>query len=535
MKRDIRPQLPAGRLVLLLVLVFFLFISTESELAAIDRDLRTTEGSSAEARSVNTKHQISIGGKILKYTAHAGFLPIRDQFNEIKALFFYVAYTLDDVDSGRPRPVTFAWNGGPGAASSLVHLGFLGPRRAKSISEYETPPPPYELVDNAETWLRFTDLVMVDPIGTGYSYALKPEFADLFLGVSQDIDSVTEFIRIYLNHYDVQDAPVFLLGESYGAFRAAGVAEELVNRGISLNGVFMIGSVLDMRTSSDLSLALLIPSYTAAAFYHNQLSPDLQGDLKSTLRQAEIWAETEYVGALMRGDRLSGEERQAATENLARFTGLSREVIDDNNLRIEMNEFAGQLMASEGKFVGHYDSRILGESGDASGSYDPNNDPSLRSNGISALFVPYVRSELGFKTDRPYQGPFGGFWPPSSSPRGDWMAYRWDWGSILDDKLDMSAALARAMRKNSGLRVFMVSGYYDLATPYSITENTISRMGLGPELRKNIVHEVYPGGHAIYLDNDNRLRLAKDAAAFYEGNLGADEARQSVKEGSYGE
>ena len=518
------------RLFLFLVFMSFLFFSMKAEpVFAGDTVLSKQEPSAAEKTAV-TKHQISIDGKVLKYTARAGFLPIRDQFNETKALFFYTAYTRDGAENKAPRPVTFAWNGGPGAASSLVHIGVLGPRRAKSLSEYETPPPPYQLVDNTETWLSFTDLVMVDPVGTGYSYTFKPEYGKQFWGVSQDVDSVTEFIRIYLNHYDAQDAPVFLLGESYGTFRAAGVAEKLVNKGISLHGVLMIGSILNMRPSGDLSLALLFPSYTAAAFYHKKLPPDLLEDFQSTLQQAEIWAETEYVGALMRGDRLSSEERQGAVASFARFSGLDPEFISKNNLRVEMNQFANQLMASEKKFVGHYDSRILGAPGGPGGPYDPTKDPSLKSNGISDLFVPYLRSELGFKIDRPYQGPFGGFWPPSGTPRGDWIAYRWDWGSILDDKLDMSAALARALRKNGRLRVYMVSGYYDLATPYFVTENTISHMGLSPELREHVVHRVYQGGHAIYLDNDIRLKLTTDAAAFYRNALAAGVKKPPVKE-----
>lgn len=515
---------------MLLIFMSFFVFQMGSELAAAVRTIPLAGESFSGEKTSETRHQISVNGKILKYTARAGFLPIRYQFNDTKALFFYTAYTLDEAENKAPRPLTFAWNGGPGAASSLVHLGVLGPRRAKSLNEYETPPPPYQLIDNPESWLSFTDLVMVDPIGTGYSHALKPEYGKLFWGVSQDVDSITEFIRIYLTHYDSLDTPIFLLGESYGTFRAAGVAERLVNKGLSLHGVLVIGSILNMRSSGDLSLALLFPSYTAAAFYHKKLPAGLQEDLQSTLQQVEIWAETEYVGALMRGDRLSSEERQAAVASFARFTGLDPEFIDKNNLRVEMNKFANQLMASEKKFVGHYDSRILGELGDPSGPYDPTKDPSLKSNGISNLFVPYVRSELGFKIDRPYQGPFGGFWPPSSTPRGDWMAYRWDWGSILDDKLDMSAALARALRKNSSLRVYMVSGYYDLATPYFVTENTISHMGLDPELREHVVHRVYPGGHAIYLDDDIRLRLTRDAASFYQSALAAGEKKQPAKE-----
>jgi len=519
-----------GRLIPLLVFGSFILFSIGMEPVGAGRaDLETVESFATEMTAV-TNHQVPVDGKILKYTTRAGFLPIRDQFNDTKALFFYTAYTLDEDGNKTPRPVTFAWNGGPGAASSLVHLGMLGPRRAKSLSEYEAPPPPYQMVDNTETWLSFTDLVMVDPVGTGYSYAIKSDYGKHFWGVTQDVDSITEFIRIYLTHYDGLDAPIFLLGESYGTFRAAGVAEKLVNKGISLHGVFMIGSVLNMRSSGDLSLALLIPSYTAAAFYHRKLSPDLLQDFPSTLEQAEIWAETEYIGALMRGDRLSSEKRKAAVAEYARFTGLNPGFIDKNNLRVGMEKFTNQLLASEKKFVGHYDSRILGELTGPSGPYDPTKDPSLKSNGIADLIVPYVRSELGFKIDRPYQGPFGGFWPPSSTPRGDWMAYRWDWGSILDDKLDMSAALARALRKKSSLRVYMVSGYYDLATPYFVTENTIGHMGLSPELREHVVHKVYPGGHAIYLDNDIRVKLTTDAAAFYKNALYAAKKKQPGKE-----
>jgi len=515
--------------IFLLGFILFFIFSLEPLLVASNKIALPTEDSVAENKTSVTKHRLSVNGKVLKYTARAGFLPIRDQFGETKARFFYIAYTLDDEGKKTQRPVTFAWNGGPGAASSLVHLGTLGPRRAKSLSEYTTAPPPYELVDNTETWLQFTDLVMVDPIGTGYSYVLKPEYGKLFWGVSQDVESVSEFIRIYLNRYDALDAPIFLVGESYGTFRAAGVAENLVKKRFSLRGITMIGSILDMRTKSDLSLALILPSYTAAAFYHKKLPQELQADFQESLRQAETWAETEYVGAVMRGDRLSSQERKAAVSNFARFTGLDPKFIEKKNLRVGMDQFANQLLASEKKFVGHYDSRILGENDNPQGPYDPTKDPSLSSNGISHLIVPYIRSELGFKIDRPYQGPFGGFWPPASTPRGDWMAYRWDWGSILNNNLNRSAALGRAMRRNTGLRVFLASGYYDLATPYFVAENTISQMGLGPELRGHVVHKVYEGGHALYLDNDVRLKLTKDAASFYQRTLAEERKKKPFK------
>ncbi len=478
---------------------------------------------SSEEMTVVSSHQILVNGKPLKYKARTGFLPICDQFGEIKARFFYMAYTLEETKSSTRRPLTFAWQGGPGASSSLLHLGLLGPRRAKTLSEYSSPPPPFEIVDNEQTWLNFTDLVLVDPVGTGYSYPLKPEYGNLFWGVKQDIDSITEFIRIYLTHYDALNVPIFLVGESYGTFRAAGVAEKLLQKGFCVEGVILISCVLDMREKGDLSFVFTLPSLTASAFFHKKLEPELQKDFLKAVQQAEEWAENEFIVALIKGDRLRREEREAAIKKMARFTGLSLEFIEKNNLRIGKEQFSQKLLEAEKKFLGHYDARVTGES--EGGAYDPTKDPSLKSNGISELIVPYLRSELGFKIDSFYKGPFGGFWPPSSAPRGDWMAYRWEWGSILDPKLDMSPELASAMRKKPDLRVFVASGYYDLATPYFATESTLSRMGLSPELRANVIHKVYHGGHMMYFDNDVRIELTRDAASFFKAALEKEERK----------
>jgi carboxypeptidase C (cathepsin A) len=467
-----------------------------------------------------THHQISIDGKVLKYTARAGFLPIRDQFGETKARFFYVAYTLDDTGNNARRPVTFAWNGGPGAPSSLLHFSLIGPRRRIS-GEKVTPPSSYPVVDNSETLLRFTDLVMVDPIGTGYSYPLKPEYGSLFWGVRQDIDSIVEFIRIYLTHYDALEAPIFLIGESYGTFRAAGVAAKLVDKEYPLMGVVMISSVLNMQQEGgDMSLPLALPSCTAAAFFHKKLPPDLQKDLNETLRQAEEWAMGEYAVALMKGDRLGNAEREAVASKLARFTGLDKAFIEKNNLRVSIDQFGQQLLASEKKAIGHYDSRVAAEI--KGSSYDAGDDPSLFARGRNPfLFTAYLRSELDIKLDRPYQGPFGGFWPPSKTPRGDWMAMRWDWGNLLDSKLDQAPALLRALRMKDDLRVMFASGLYDLATVYFATDYEISHLGLEPKLRGHVEHKLYAGGHMMYEDNEARLKLIQDIAAFVQGALAA--------------
>lgn len=509
-----------GSILSLLLLLAASLTASQAAAQPIERPL-------SDDTPVVTKHQIFINGKILKYTARAGFLPISDQFGEPKARFFYVAYTLDDPGNKARRPVTFAWNGGPGSPSSLLHFSLIGPRR-KIYGEKATPPASYPVVDNNETLLSLTDLVMVDPIGTGYSYPLKPENGTLFWGVQQDLDSIAEFIRTYLTHYDALEAPIFLIGESYGTLRAAGVAEKLVDKEFSLMGVVMISTALTMGTDKDISLALNIPTYTATAFFHKKLPPDLQANLEETLRQSETWAETEYTMALMKGDRLGSAERQAAATKMARFTGLDPSSIEKSNLRVDVDQFAQQLLSSEKKFVGHYDSRLKGESD--GGPYDPTKDPSLFSRGQHPfLFVTYLRTELEFRIDSLYRGPFGGIWPPSSTPRGDWMSSRWDWGSLLDDKLDQSSALAKALRSKDDLRVLFASGLYDLATPYFSTEHAISHLGLDPKIRSHVDHKRYAGGHMMYEDNDVRLKLMHDISSFVESVLGAEKKSPAGK------
>jgi carboxypeptidase C (cathepsin A) len=477
--------------------------------------------------TVMTRHQATIRGKALSYCARAGFLPLRDEFQETRAQVFHVSYTLDRGNDPSPRPLTFAWNGGPGSPASLLHLGALGPRRAKSASEYAAPPPPYQLTDNESTWLEFTDLVLVDPVGTGYSFAAKPGYAKLFWNPQGDIDSIAEFIRIYLTRYDAGDAPLFLLGESYGTLRAAGVVEVLQRRQIPVQGVLLISSVLQtgrIPGPNDLPYVLSLPSYTAAAFAHQKLEPSLMTDLPRTLRQAEDWSVNQYSVALLKGDHLSEEERNAVATELARFTGLEKALAEKYNLRIGRDDYARQLLHDRGQMVAHYDSRMSGKAMD--GPYDPTADVSLRSNGISFLIVPYLRRELNFQRDAFYAGPFGGGWPPAATPRGDWMSQRFDWGTGLDT----SQALRRAMTNDPELKLFLASGYFDLATPYFASDYAASHLGLAPHLRKNIVFARYPAGHAVYLDDKVRPQLRNDAEAFIQDALGAHRANRPSRQ-----
>jgi carboxypeptidase C (cathepsin A) len=473
-----------------------------------------------------TQHQITIGGQVLKYTARAGFLSLRDEYNEVHARIFYVAYHLDNGATKAPRPLTFAWNGGPGSASSALHLGALGPFRVRGLDEYLTAPPPYELTENESTWLDVTDLVFVDPVGTGYSYATSPEFGKEFWSPKGDISSIAEFIRLFLSQYEYNPTtPIFLVGESYGTFRAAGVAEALSGKDINLAGVVLISSVLDMRLSltddagTDARCVALIPSYTVAAFVHKKLPADLQSNLDVAIQKSQEWALSQYSVALLKGDRLSQADRERTAKELSRFTGLDGGFLVKQNLRVDLDDFAAELLRDKKQVVGRYDVRATASTTSSGGEYNPVLDPSLNTYGTGDLIVPYLRSQLNFKSNALYAGPFGGRWPPPTQHRGDWMSTRWDWGSAASPDADRSTALAHAMKENKAMRVLVISGLYDLATPFSDAENTFAHMGLEPETRTHANLVRYKAGHMVYLEAATRKQLKHDFAAFVQQAL----------------
>jgi carboxypeptidase C (cathepsin A) len=469
--------------------------------------------------TIVTRHQIALPGRTLRYTARAGHIPLRENTSgELRGQMFFVAYTVERAPGQPARPLTFAWNGGPGAASSLLHLGALGPRRTRLEGEPAGESGADGVIDNEATWLDETDLVFVDPIGTGFSRPARPEFGKMFWNIQGDVDSVAEFIRVYRDRYDPSLSAVFIAGESYGTVRAAGVAEALVSRGVPLAGVLLISGAFTSQLTGDVRHALMVPSYAAAAFFHNKLPADMQGNLEDTLRQAESWAETEFAAALMKGDRLEGEQRQAVLAKLARFTGLDTAFLDRNDLRVDMVAFARQLLRDRQLVIGHYDSRLTVKREAPEGQYDPTTDPSLKSMGtITAPIRRYLADELGFRNDLLYAGPFGGGWPPATTPRGDWMSVLWDFGGGMD----RSASLKRALERDRTMRIFVASGIYDLATPYYATEYALSHLGLAKDTRANIRIVRYPGGHSMYLEAEDRLRFAQDATRFIRDALAA--------------
>jgi carboxypeptidase C (cathepsin A) len=468
-------------------------------------------GGDIDETPVVTKHSINVGGKTLNYTATVAQMPLKDASGETEAHIFYMAYTLDGSDSSK-RPVTFCFNGGPGSASMWVHMGGMGPRSPQLQPTGGMLQPPYRLKDNQDTWLDVTDLVFIDPVGTGYSRAKTVEIARRMNGVQGDIQSVGEFMRMYVTRNNRELSPLFIAGESYGTFRAAGLAGYLIDRGIAFNGVVLIGTTLNLETiwsrSDDLVYQLEFPTYAADAYYHKKVAPDLQKkDLKAFLKEVEGFAMGEYALALNKGDDLPPAERKAVIDKLVRYTGLDPHYLEETNLRWDVAHFTRQLLRDKHETIGRYDGRLAGPSGMNTGEtseFDPSS--TLITPPFTAVFTEYIRNELGYKTDM-YYYPTGGIQP-------------WDYGQG-NQFGDTTAMLRNALTKNPYMKVMVAAAYYDLATPYFAVEYTFNHMGLNPDMHKNISWDFYQSGHMLYIDSDSHTKLKNDFAGFVTSALPA--------------
>src|SRR2546425_11087213 len=313
---------------------------------------------SPEEPPVITKHEVHAGGRTLRYTATVGMMPIKNRDGEPEARIFFMAYTLDEGGNRGRRPLTFSFNGGPGSASVWLHLGAIGPKRVPMNPDGTMPQPPYQLVDNEYTWLTQTDLVFIDPVGTGYSRAVRPDLAAKFFGLTGDIESVGEFIRMYLTRYERWTSPLFLAGESYGTTRASVLSGYLIQRGIAFNGIVLISTIMNFETTdfaagNDFPYVIFLPSYAATAWYHKKLPPDLQSrSVQEIVSEVEQWAANDYTLALDKGDRLSASQRQDVIGKLARYTGLSPLFVDNANLRVSLSLFRKELLRSERRSIG---------------------------------------------------------------------------------------------------------------------------------------------------------------------------------------
>jgi carboxypeptidase C (cathepsin A) len=372
------------------------------------------------------------------------------------------------------------------------------------------PAPPYELVDNDQTWLAGSDLVFIDPVGTGYSRAARPELASRFFGLAGDIESVGEFIRMYLTRYERWTSPLFLAGESYGTTRASALSEYLIQRGIAFNGIMLISTIMNFETTNfaagnDLPYSLYLPSYAATAWYHKKLPSDLQSkSVQQVVAEVEQWAGTDYLIGLQKGNQLSSQERQDLVNKLARYTGLESRFVDNANLRVNLNLFRKELLRNEKRSIGRLDSRFKGYDANlATDSPEFDASESAIRPPYTSTFNNYVRSELGYKSDLEYYILGGGITTP------------WNWGTN-NNYVDTSVALRTALARNPYLKVFVAMGYYDMATPYFAAHYTLQHISLDPALLKNVSTSYYEAGHMMYIDEKSLSKLRSDVEKFMQ-------------------
>jgi carboxypeptidase C (cathepsin A) len=462
-----------------------------------------------------TRHTATIGGRTIRYRALAGDLLVGDDGKGPKARMFYVAYLAEGA--GRERPLTFLFNGGPGSSSVWLHLGAFGPLRVPVDPEGHPAPPPWAPVANPNSLLDVSDLVFIDPISTGYSRALPGQDEKTFHEVHKDVESVGELIRLFVTRHERWGSPLFLLGESYGTIRAAGLADYLQRRySMNLSGVVLVSNAMNTAVFSedagnDLPYALHLPAYTAAAWYHKKLAPDLQADFARVYREAEEFALGPYSDALLRGADLPAARRQEIIERMARLTALPADEIDRDDLRVGFFPFASKLLEKEKESIGVLDSRYVAPTNSmAAASFAPDYsyltvDPSGEVNGVfSAVVQRYLREDLKVRSDLFYE-----ILSEPTSPS-------WDLGHDTGGYLNTAGNLRTAMIANRRLQVFVAGGRYDMVTTPLGSRYIIGHLGLPPELRGNISFHEYEGGHMMYMHEPDLARLKADLAAFYE-------------------
>jgi carboxypeptidase C (cathepsin A) len=456
-------------------------------------------------RSV-TRHSGTFGGRTISYRAITGETFLRADDGTPRAAIFSTSYIADN--GGANRPVTFVFNGGPGSGSVWLHMGAFGPVRVAIPSDArDDGAPPYPLLPNPDSLLDTTDLVFIDPVGTGWSYAMPAIDPQDYWGLTADARSVAQFIRLWLNEHGRWNSPKYLAGESYGTTRAAAVLRQLEGsyNDVALNGVILISTVLDFGVGADvegneLSYVMNIPSMAVTALYHGVISHP--GGTAALAAEARAWATGPYLAALMRGNALDDATRSAVRRDLSRFTGLSEAYLERANLRVTPARFYRELLRDRGLSVGRLDSRYTGRDADAAGE-EPDNDPSFYGidAGYTAAINAYARETLGYRTDRSYVT-IGG-------------VGRWDWrlgeGRDADAYLNVAPWIARALRENSGLRVFVGQGWYDFATPFFAAEHALTRAGFP---RDRIDFRYYDSGHMMYVRDEDRAALSRDVREF---------------------
>lgn len=455
--------------------------------------------------------KVAVAGRTIAYTATAGTLTIRDATGKPTASLFYTAYTAPAA-SGRRRPVTFFYNGGPGSASLWLAMGSFAPVRVRTTDPRAVAPAPFDVGPNADTLIGSTDMVFLDAVGAGYSRPLGDAKPGDFYGVDQDVDAFAKAITRYVTKNKRWGDPKYILGESYGTTRSGALAYKLEDQGVALNGVILLSSIMNygVRQSGFDAIHIgYLPSYAATAWYHNRVA-DRPADMADFVEQARVFANGPYAAALAKGQDIPADEEDAVARQLSRFTGLSVDYLKRANLRVDLGRFRKELLRDRRITLGRFDSRYTGIDDDAAGE-SPEYDPS--STGITGLYVSsfldHVTRELGYETNLTYRR--------SASEGGE---VKWDWSHRAPDGnrqnvADVTTDLSAAMRVNPHLRVLSLNGYYDMATPFFSTERDLKHMMLAPELRPNLQFRYYPAGHMVYLNPDALRTMRIDLEHFY--------------------
>jgi carboxypeptidase C (cathepsin A) len=461
----------------------------------------------SEVPPVVTHHTISLDGKSLAYTATAGRLPLKRADGKIEAEMFFVAYTLDGQEAAK-RPLTFAFNGGPGSASVWLHMGALGPKRVVLQQNGFMPAAPYRVEDNPDTILDRSDIVMVDAMATGYSRAANAELTKKFLGVKGDVQAFGEFIRLYLSRYERWSSPLFLLGESYGTTRAAGLSGYLADHGIAFNGVTLLSTAVDFATlewshTNDLPYFLLVPSFSMIAAYHHKLPADLTADINKTRDEVVRWSLNDYAQALSKGDTLTPDEHRKIVEQLSRYIGLRTDVIEAHDMRIDVPTFMRELLLDQKLISGRLDGRFTSPN-PGERFYDPTSAAILPP--YTSAFYNYLRTDLNYQTDMPYR----------VFAYDEPVFQKWDWGNAEQGYPSTADSLRSAIIKNPYMKVLVMEGYYDLATPFAAANWTIDHLNLDAKYRQNISYATYDSGHMVYIDRPSHDKMKKDLVDFME-------------------
>jgi carboxypeptidase C (cathepsin A) len=467
-----------------------------------------------KADSSVTQQHVTLAGRTLDYTATAGTLIVRDDEDRPMASIGYVAYTRAGPRAAA-RPVTFAFNGGPGSSSLWLHMGVLGPKRVVISDPNPTPAGPYRIVDNEYGLLDKSDLVMIDPVGTGLSHAVCDHKDSEFWGVDPDVDSISRFIAQYLSDNGRWTSPKYLLGESYGTTRGAAIVNYLRGRrDMAFNGLILVSVATDIEAifaelpGNDRPYAVYLPAYAAVAWYHHTV-PAQPAALEPFLNEVRAYASGPYTMALLKGDALPEAELEAAAQKMHDYTGLPVDYLKAANLRISENAFAHELLKGQGKTVGRLDGRYVGLTWDPlekETDYDPQS--AAISAAFAATFLDYYHGELKFGQGATYN--------VSNFQIGD--QWRWTHKTARGDQFTVNTGvdLAEALVKDPNLRVLVLNGYYDLATPFSATEYVMTHLGVPKSAGARVSMKYYEAGHMMYVHPPSAAKMKRDLDAFID-------------------